>query len=135
MLTVAEDIFQDVETATMLLNGEVVRRAFKVLNCEPRVDPRLEVHKMRYGRRPQSCCPHAELLEEYKKTEGIVIYANQRILNPLTEEEKRWKPVWMVRQNQFAHAEECCQKRDELRARLNAIRPCSKCQTGRNNYA
>ena len=34
MLTVAEDIFQDVEAETVLLKGEVVRRAFRQMTEE-----------------------------------------------------------------------------------------------------
>lgn len=122
MLTIAEDIFQDVERETTLLNGEVVRRAFEMLN-KPRVDRSDNWGKMF----PPYCCPYAELLERYESAETIAESAQQRTLDPLTESEKRFQPVWLIRQTRFAYAEERHQKRDELKARLSDVWPCVKC--------
>ena len=53
--------------------------------------------------------------------------AQQRVLGLLTESEKRWQPIWLIRQNRFAYAEECRQKRDELLAKLGAVLLCLDC--------
>lgn len=129
MLTVAEDILQDVEAESILLNGEVVRRAFEALNHEP-PEQLIAVAQMPSEELSQFCCQYAKLAEEYKKSIGIAESARLRMLSPLTESEKR-QPVWVIRPNRFREvAGECNRKRDELQARLNEIWPCLKCFLG-----
>lgn len=128
MLTVAEDIFQDVETAVMLLNGEVVRRAFEMQSYKHRVDL-TETASVVLGPRGESqfCCLYAELLERCAKAEMIAKSAQKRLLDPLTESEKRYQPVWLIRQARFAYAEERRQEKNELLAKLGTAWLCMDC--------
>lgn len=120
MLAVAEDIFSDVDFEAMLLNGEVIRRAFNQILDEPKLN--------------ECCCQYwinptefSRLLDDYVKAKRIAKSANRRMFDPLTWKEKQDNPVWRLRQNRFVYTEECLNHRNELRAKLRAVWPCSKC--------
>lgn len=124
MIAIAEDIFEEIETEVVLLNGEVVRRAMSNVErfiAEERVD---------------TCCDFLLnqeqfqiLLDTYKLAKRVAISAWNRFRDPLAEEERGHDrdPCWRIRQNRFAYATECDLHRDELRARLRTIWPCLKC--------
>jgi len=119
-MLVAPDIFDEVDVGTILLNGEVVRRAFKGIekiesgqrlvemmsNCEENTEHDVE--------------QRADLLERYLLAEAVAKSAWSRVLAPLTEQEKNAAPIWRTRQNRHAYAAECDQRKNELEAKLRA---------------
>ncbi len=119
MIAIAEEILGEIEAETVLLNGEVVRRAFEILS-KPRDDNWDKMY-------PPFCCLHAALVAECKKAESIAESAQRRVLDPVTEEEKRYQHVWLIHQNRFSYAEECRQNVDALRARIGDVWPCLNC--------
>lgn len=119
MIAIAEDIFEEIDSEVILLNGEVVRRA--MANVEE------------YD---NTCCGYfnntrqfRELIEQYETALRIARLANDRMLSPLTIDESlnSDRPIWRIRQTRFVYSGECDRHRDELRAKLHKIWPCNTC--------
>lgn len=118
MVTIAEDIFRVVEAEVMLLNGEIVRRAF---HLERTIKERCCEYSKNHDEFPR-------LLDRYIQAKRIANTARRRQLrlSASTNSKQMWIDT-LRHEARVRYAQECREYRDKLRADVRIIWPCPEC--------